>query len=98
MLQLVNGGAILDFRARNDGATAVHRAVSNQNSEALKTLLELGASANYKDAKGLTPLYTSVTANSNADATIIRMLLHDHAAIGAADNQGWQEVHQVRNS
>lgn len=58
-----------------------------------RTLLELGASPNYKDARGLTPLYFSVTRKS--DPKISESLLHDHATLGIQDTQGWQEVHQV---
>lgn len=59
------------------------------------TLLELGASPNYKDARGLTPLYLSVIKKT--DAKICESLLHDHATLGTQDSQGWQEVHQVRS-
>lgn len=58
------------------------------------TLLELGASPNYRDARGLTPLYLSVIKKT--DAKICESLLHDHATLGTQDSQGWQEVHQVR--
>lgn len=57
------------------------------------TLLELGASPNYRDARGLTPLYLSVIRKT--DAKICESLLHDHATLGTQDSQGWQEVHQV---
>ena len=63
------------------------------NAESIRTLLDLGASPNYKDAKGLTPLY--LTVSQSADVTLTEMLLHDHAIVGAQDLQGWQEVHQV---
>ncbi|XP_069675317.1 protein shank isoform X6 [Periplaneta americana] len=92
LIALVNGGALLDYRTR-DGATAMHRAVERNNLEAVTTLLELGASPNYKDAKGLTPLYLAVTCRT--DPMLCEGLLHDRAAIGAQDLQGWQEVHQA---
>ncbi|KAK5643243.1 hypothetical protein RI129_007088 [Pyrocoelia pectoralis] len=92
LIALVNGGALLDYRTR-DGATAMHRAVEHKTLEAMKTLLELGASPNYKDGKGLTPLYLSIT--HNVDHQFTETLLHDHATIGAQDLQGWQEVHQA---
>lgn len=60
------------------------------------TLLELGASPNYKDGRGLTPLYLSVTKKT--DPKIAESLLHDHATLGTQDSQGWQEVHQVSYS
>lgn len=92
IMSLINGGAIIDFRTK-DGSTAMHSAVIKNNCEALRTLLDLGASPNYKDAKGLTPLYLTVT--QSADVDLMDTLLHDHAQIGLADLQGWQEVHQV---
>ncbi|KAK6618055.1 hypothetical protein RUM44_002497 [Polyplax serrata] len=92
LIALVNGGALLDYRTK-DGATALHRAVDHNSLEALTTLLELGASPNYKDAKGLTPLYLCVTNKS--DPMLCETLLHDHAVIGAQDLQGWREAHQA---
>ncbi|KAJ3594142.1 hypothetical protein NHX12_006474, partial [Muraenolepis orangiensis] len=62
---LKNGGSHLDFRAR-DGMTALH-----------KTLLELGASPDYKDSRGLTPLYHSVVVGG--DPGCCELLLHYHA-------------------
>lgn len=94
LIALVNGGALLDYRTR-DGSTAMHRAIENKTLEGMKTLLELGASPNYKDGKGLTPLYLTIT--HNVDPQFSEALLHDHATIGAQDLQGWQEVHQVIN-
>lgn len=58
-----------------------------------RTLLELGASPNYKDAKGLTAVYLSVTKKT--DAKLTKALLHDHAVLGTQDTQGWQEIHQA---
>ncbi|XP_053599514.1 SH3 and multiple ankyrin repeat domains protein 2 isoform X9 [Plodia interpunctella] len=92
LIALVNGGALLDYRTK-DGSTAMHRAVEKNSLEAVKTLLELGASPNYKDGKALTPLYLSVT--NKTDPLLCETLLHDHATIGATDLQGWQEVHQA---
>ena len=50
ILQLVKGGAHLSFRGK-DGLTPVHRAAIGCNQEAISTLLSLGASPNYRDAK-----------------------------------------------
>lgn len=58
-----------------------------------RTLLELGASPNYRDARGLTPLYLSVIKKT--DAKICESLLHDHATLSITDAQGWMEIHQV---
>ncbi|KAG8200115.1 hypothetical protein JTE90_018905 [Oedothorax gibbosus] len=92
IMSLINGGALLDFRTK-DGLTALHKAVERNNLEALKTLLDLGASPNYKDSKGLTPLYYTLLHAS--DHQLTETLLHDHAMIGTCDPQGWQEVHQA---
>lgn len=91
-MALVNGGALLDYRTK-EGCTALHRAVQANSLEAVSTLLELGSSPNYKDAKGLTPLYWAVMQPT--DPLLCEGLLHDRATIGATDLQGWQEVHQV---
>lgn len=58
-----------------------------------QTLLDLGASPDYKDSRGLTPLYHS--ALGGGDALCCELLLHDHAQLGTTDENGWQEVHQV---
>ncbi|XP_022238100.1 uncharacterized protein LOC106478746 isoform X2 [Limulus polyphemus] len=91
-MALINGGARLDFTTL-DGLTALHRAVEANNIEALKTLLDLGASPNYKDNRKLTPLYYSVLYGS--DHRLTELLLYEHAVLGTADLQGWQEVHQA---
>ncbi|XP_075169810.1 SH3 and multiple ankyrin repeat domains prosap [Haematobia irritans] len=92
LIALVNGGALLDYRTK-DGTTALHRAVEKDSLEAVTTLLELGASPNYKDGRGITPLYISITRK--CEAKITESLLHDHATLGIQDNQGWNEVHQA---
>ncbi|XP_077025427.1 SH3 and multiple ankyrin repeat domains protein 3 isoform X2 [Tamandua tetradactyla] len=89
---LRNGGAHLDFRTR-DGLTAVHCATRRRNAAALTTLLDLGASPDYKDSRGLTPLYHS--ALGGGDALCCELLLHDHARLGTTDENGWQEIHQA---
>ena len=58
-----------------------------------QTLLDLSASPNYKDTRGLTPLYHCILHDTTALCTEI--LLHDHAVVGVADERGWQEIHQV---
>uniref|UniRef100_A0A3Q2DDX0 SH3 and multiple ankyrin repeat domains protein 3 n=1 Tax=Cyprinodon variegatus TaxID=28743 RepID=A0A3Q2DDX0_CYPVA len=89
---LRSGGAHLDFRTR-DGITALHRAVLCRNSAALTTLLDLGASPDYKDSRGLTPLYHS--AMVGGAPYCCELLLQDHATIGITDENGWQEIHQA---
>ncbi|KAM3588277.1 uncharacterized protein V6R79_025346 [Siganus canaliculatus] len=89
---LRSGGAHLDFRTR-DGITALHRAVLCRNSASLTTLLDLGASPDYKDSRGLTPLYHS--AMVGGAPYCCELLLQDHASIGMTDENGWQEIHQA---
>ncbi|XP_054090298.1 SH3 and multiple ankyrin repeat domains protein 1 isoform X3 [Zeugodacus cucurbitae] len=92
LIALVNGGALLDYRTK-DGTTALHKAVEKDSLEAVTTLLELGASPNYKDGRGITPLYLSIARK--CDPKVTESLLHDHASLGIQDTQGWNEVHQV---
>uniref|UniRef100_A0A6A7G4R8 SH3 and multiple ankyrin repeat domains protein 3 n=1 Tax=Hirondellea gigas TaxID=1518452 RepID=A0A6A7G4R8_9CRUS len=92
LVSLVNGGALLDYRTR-DGLTAMHRAVQADNLQGVRTLLDLGASPNYRDHRGLTPLYYCVTYAK--DPLVCEALLHDYAVLGVADHQGWQETHQA---
>ncbi|XP_007947517.1 SH3 and multiple ankyrin repeat domains protein 2 [Orycteropus afer afer] len=89
---LKNGGAHLDFRAK-DGMTALHKAARARNQVALKTLLELGASPDYKDSYGLTPLYH--TAIVGGDPYCCELLLHEHATVCCRDENGWHEIHQA---
>ncbi|MEE6482541.1 hypothetical protein FKM82_013273 [Ascaphus truei] len=86
------GGAHIDFRAR-DGTTALHKAVCSRNYNALMTLLDLGGSPNYKDRRGLTPLYH--TAMVGGDPRCCELLLYNRALIGTVDENGWQEIHQA---
>ena len=60
----------------------------------MQTLLDLGASPNYKDTKGLTALYHCVL-NTSSPAQCMLMLLHDRAEIEYKDPAGWTETHQV---
>ncbi|XP_048825594.1 SH3 and multiple ankyrin repeat domains protein 2-like isoform X2 [Brienomyrus brachyistius] len=89
---LRNGGAHLDFRAK-DGMTALHKAAKSKNLVALTTLLELGASPDYKDSRGLTALYH--TAMVGGDPNCCEMLLQEHSSISCQDENGWHEVHQA---
>uniref|UniRef100_A0A674DDB4 SH3 and multiple ankyrin repeat domains 3 n=1 Tax=Salmo trutta TaxID=8032 RepID=A0A674DDB4_SALTR len=89
---LKSGGAHLDFRTQ-DGITALHKAVRTKNHTALITLLDLGASPDYKDSRGLSPLYHSSMVGG--DPYCCELLLHDHAQVGCVDENGWQEIHQA---
>ncbi|CAF4662704.1 unnamed protein product, partial [Rotaria magnacalcarata] len=55
----------LDFRTRNGGFTPLHKSAIHHRKEAIVILLELGASPNVYDNKGLTPLYHTVLNNHN---------------------------------
>ncbi|XP_061132609.1 SH3 and multiple ankyrin repeat domains protein 2-like [Syngnathus typhle] len=89
---LKNGGAHLDFRA-NDGMTALHKAARSKNQVTLTTLLELGASPDYKDSRGLTPLYHSAVVGG--DPGCGELLLNHHASVCCQDENGWHEIHQA---
>ncbi|KAF6720991.1 SH3 and multiple ankyrin repeat domains protein 3, partial [Oryzias melastigma] len=89
---LKNGGAHLDFRAK-DGMTALHKASRSKNHVILMALLELGASPDYKDSRGLTPLYHSVVVGG--DPGCCELLLKHHASMCCQDENGWHEVHQA---
>jgi SH3/ankyrin repeat-containing protein len=93
MMALISGGAFLDYRNRQ-GRTAMHVAAICGNRDAIRTLLDLGASPNYKDAEGLTPLYHCVMNHDNPPQCT-QMLLHDRADVGYRDINGWTELHQA---
>lgn len=58
-----------------------------------QVLLSLGASPNYKDRCGLTPLYHTVL--TGGDTTCCETLLYYRARLGTRDENGWEESHQV---
>lgn len=58
-----------------------------------QVLLTLGASPNYKDRCGLTPLYHTVLAGG--DTSCCETLLYYRATLGTRDENGWDESHQV---
>ncbi|XP_061195721.1 SH3 and multiple ankyrin repeat domains protein 2-like isoform X4 [Saccostrea echinata] len=89
---LAGGGAHLDFRNKK-GMTALHVAVIAGNTEAIKTLLDLGVSPNIKDSRSLTPLYYTVCHCSSPGC--MEMLLQERAFIGSQDEQGWFEIHHA---
>ncbi|XP_016346993.1 SH3 and multiple ankyrin repeat domains protein 2-like [Sinocyclocheilus anshuiensis] len=89
---LRHGGAHLDFRAK-DGMTALHKAACSKNQATLKTLLELGASPNYKDSRGLTALYHTAVVGGDTDCC--ELLLNQNASVCCQDENGWHEIHQA---
>ncbi|XP_051979068.1 SH3 and multiple ankyrin repeat domains protein 2-like [Xyrauchen texanus] len=92
IVALKNGGAHLDFRSR-DGMTALHKAARAKNQIALKIMLDLGASPDYKDRQGLTPLYHTVTVGG--DPSCCEVLLCANASVGCHDENVWHEIHQA---
>lgn len=72
----------------------MHKAAFLSRTENVKTLLELGASPNYKDPIGLTPLYYSMLTTDSHDA-IAQMLLAEAAEIEVTDMHGNHELHQA---
>lgn len=58
-----------------------------------QALLSLGASPDYKDRCGLTPLYHTVLAGG--DTSCCETLLYYRAKLGTRDENGWDESHQV---
>ncbi|XP_026063080.1 SH3 and multiple ankyrin repeat domains protein 1-like isoform X4 [Carassius auratus] len=89
---LVMGGAHIDFRAK-DGLTPLHKAVRTHAHTALLTLLSLEASPDYKDSRGLTPLYHTVLIGG--DTSCCETLLYHRAKLGLRDENGWDETHQA---
>ncbi|XP_061088424.1 SH3 and multiple ankyrin repeat domains protein 1-like [Conger conger] len=89
---LVLGGAHIDFRAK-DGLTPVHKAVRAQNHAGLLVLLSMGASPDYKDRWGLTPLYHTVLIGG--DTSCCETLLYHRAKLGVRDENCWDETHQA---
>uniref|UniRef100_A0A8C2DZ39 SH3 and multiple ankyrin repeat domains 1 n=1 Tax=Cyprinus carpio TaxID=7962 RepID=A0A8C2DZ39_CYPCA len=57
------------------------------------SLLSLGASPDYKDSRGLTPLYHTVLIGG--DTSCCETLLFHRAKLGLRDENGWDETHQA---
>ena len=68
---LLKMGANTELRTHN-GETPLHRAVRNNNCEAVRLLLEHGAKVNARDRKGHTPL---MYAARNANLKMVNLLL-----------------------
>ncbi|GMR36196.1 hypothetical protein PMAYCL1PPCAC_06391 [Pristionchus mayeri] len=93
IIALIGGGAHVDFR-NTEGQTAMHKAAFLSSVENVKTLLELGASPNYRDVIGLTPFYYNMLTNDSNDG-VAEMLLREAAEIGVTDMHGNHEIHQA---
>ena len=92
ILSLYNGGAHLDFRSR-DTLTPMHKAAIMGNERALHCLLELGAFAEVRDSRSLTPLFYAVVHASSV--ACLEHLLFNGSPVGCRDENNWQEVHHA---
>lgn len=92
IMTLYNGGAHLDFRSR-DSLTPMHRAAMLGNHKAVKALLELGAFADVKDNKSLTPLYYAILHASSIQT--VESLLSHGSPLALNDHNNWQEIHHA---
>uniref|UniRef100_A0A914D2E5 Uncharacterized protein n=1 Tax=Acrobeloides nanus TaxID=290746 RepID=A0A914D2E5_9BILA len=93
LIQLVGGGAHLDFR-NSEGQTGMHKAAFLGLLENVKTLLELGGSPNFRDPIGLTPLYYCMLTTDSQDG-VAELLLSEAADVGVTDMHGNHEIHQA---
>uniref|UniRef100_A0A912M3P2 SH3 and multiple ankyrin repeat domains protein 3-like n=1 Tax=Haemonchus contortus TaxID=6289 RepID=A0A912M3P2_HAECO len=93
LVALVGGGAHIDFR-NSEGQTAMHKAAFLSSCENVKALLELGASPNYRDPIGLTPLYYNMLTTDSNDQ-VAEMLLKEASDLGVTDMHGNHEIHQA---
>ncbi|VDM56367.1 unnamed protein product [Angiostrongylus costaricensis] len=93
LVALVGGGAHIDFR-NSEGQTAMHKAAFLSSYDNVETLLELGASPNYRDPIGLTPLYYNMLTTDSNDQ-VAEMLLREAADLGVTDMHGNHEIHQA---
>ena len=59
----------------------------------IQVLLSYRASPNYRDAKGLTPVFH--TAIMGDDTAACATLLRHRAELGCTDHGGWTELHHV---
>ncbi|CAK5084463.1 unnamed protein product [Meloidogyne enterolobii] len=99
IVQLVGGGAHLDFRNTEGQVnecfiTGMHKAAFLSVAENVRVLLELGASPNYKDLIGLTPLYYNML-NAESNAEVTEMLLAEAADLDIVDMHGNTALHQA---
>ncbi|KAI6242794.1 hypothetical protein M3Y99_00186600 [Aphelenchoides fujianensis] len=93
LVSLVGGGAHVDFR-NSEGQTGMHKAAFLSIAENVRALLELGASPNYRDPIGLTPLYYCMLTTDSLEA-VAQMLLSEASEIGVTDMHGNHEIHQA---
>eukprot|EP01063_Lacrimia_lanifica_P026089 TRINITY_DN3458_c0_g3_i4.p1 TRINITY_DN3458_c0_g3~~TRINITY_DN3458_c0_g3_i4.p1 ORF type:complete len:663 (+),score=275.11 TRINITY_DN3458_c0_g3_i4:1164-3152(+) len=80
-MMLITKGVDKDERDRENGCTALHYAVMEQQVEAVRMLLNAGVNANVEDAEARTPLLYVVTKNGVMDlAAVLAQELLEHGA------------------
>lgn len=87
---LIKGGAITHYRNK-DGFTPVHKAVVENQIDALRTLLSMGASPNSMDCRNLMPLI--LACQIEGARSVCEVLLRERAMVGCTDRNGWTELH-----
>ncbi|XP_053094455.1 ankyrin-3 isoform X37 [Pangasianodon hypophthalmus] len=88
---LLNRGAAVDFRARND-ITPLHVASKRGNSNMVKLLLERGARIDAKTKDGLTPLHCGARSGHEQ---VVEMLLDRGAPILSKTKNGLSPLHMA---
>ncbi|KAK2865943.1 hypothetical protein Q7C36_001999 [Tachysurus vachellii] len=88
---LLNRGAAMDFRARND-ITPLHVASKRGNSNMVKLLLERGARIDAKTKDGLTPLHCGARSGHEQ---VVEMLLDRGAPILSKTKNGLSPLHMA---
>ena len=89
------GGPLIINQKNLGGATALHIACRQSNTEAVKILLENGASVNIVDNEGWTPL---MRASLAGNAKIVEMLIEKNAKADAFNSIGETALLHATNS
>lgn len=92
MKLLISNGADLEVEARfPEGARAIHAVISSENPDALRALIEAGASVNCRDGDGLTALMN--TALASTGVAMARQLFAAGADPSIRNLQGMSALH-----
>lgn len=79
-----------------NGYTPLHFAVQNNAYDVVKALLQKGANVNIQDKFGNTPLFKSVTENT--DLKITQTLIHSGADIHVMNTFGYSPIHFIQKN
>eukprot|EP00752_Nemacystus_decipiens_P014975 g13333.t1 len=89
---LISSGADLEVEARiPEGGRAMHAVISSENPEALRALIEAGASVNSRDGDGLTALMNTALATTGVG--MARQLFDAGADPNIRNLQGMSALH-----